>query len=1017
MSSEHSPDLYQRPVAAVDWWFLASPRKQYPVIQLAVEGVGLLSHSDLSDAVAEASRACPGTRLVFRKGMWRDSGRAPAVIVGDGAAYDRVRFDSPLLRRPLRPGAGGATCEVLLLTGEPNTVVFRGFHAAMDGRGLLLWATEVFHALAGVPVVGADDRLSEDGLMEKLAGELPDGLPPVAAAPVLQWPSPLGRLGKGRREPMWRRRTVDGSHPGITAKLALALSADGRGPVEEDPALKGYFMVPVDGRRHVPGIRSTSSVTMSASLEVRDGDHWEDVGARLLTALSERQELASRTDPALRKLPRWLVGLLERGADAKTTDKGLYGSTAILSDLGALDLAEFSPPGFTATSVYMLASPGPVAPPEVDAVTADGRTEITVGWWDNPGAAERAEALLDRVEEALSPRAHREWSGNMTQRPVPIGPSVVRLFREQAERTPDRVALSGSAGDLTYAELSRRADAVAAELSRRGIGRGSVVGLLADRSAEMMAGLWGVLRAGAAYLPMDAEHPDARLSGLLTDATAKLCLVQRPYQERQWCPPGCETLVLEELLESADGEAPAYRDAEVRPDDLAYVIYTSGSTGRPKGVQIEHGALLNYVGWATREFEIDADSRLPLITSPSFDVTGTSVYLPLLAGGTVVLMRDKPNHLSLRQLLEESGANSLSLTPAHLDLIGRLELSPAGFRTVVVVGEQLRVPVAARAQEMFGPDCRIINLYGPTEATIGLTVHTYDPERDGAAAAVPIGLPTDNSTVVLLDQDRRFVAPGEVGEMYLGGSQLARGYLGRPDLDRERFVRLADGSRMYRTGDLARVSASGVLEFIGRIDDQVKISGHRVEPAEAARALEEHPAVARAVVVATALPGGHGKSLAGYVVTRTPVGRDELREFLVRRLPEYLVPATLTVLPELPLTVAGKIDVRALPDPHTDSGGAAGQAGSDAPVLDVVESAIADIWALALRVDRSRLTPAQSFHHLGGDSLTLYAVLAQVCRDVVEPGREKTFMARLPEILRKPTLEHVAALVRETAQD
>ncbi|MCX4744033.1 amino acid adenylation domain-containing protein [Kitasatospora sp. NBC_01287] len=1013
----HGPDPYGRSIAPVDWWLLASLRGQVPVIQLAVEGDGELSSEVLAAAVAAASESCPGARLVRRGRQWVDSRLAPAVRVVAAADFDRDTLDSPLLCTPLT-GDRGPSCEVLLVEGAPSTVVFRAFHGVMDGRGTLLWAQEVFRALRGETLLGAPSRLNDQQLMDGLASELPDGLPEIAARPESRWPSPLGGVPPRPRGVVWRRRTVDGTHPAATAKVATVLA-------EAYGAGTGRFAVPVDLRRHVPEIRSTANLATSVILDVLEGDGWEEVHHRLLTALSERQELASRTDPGLLKLPLRALRLMAGSADAKAAKQDCYDSMAFLSHLGTVDLADFSADGFEAATLYSLGTPAALAPPEIDLVESAGRTEITVAWRSGPGVAEAAEALLDRLEEALSPAAHRDWEGNRTERAGSTAASVLELFRRQVERTPHRVALSGPEGTVSYAELSRRADVVAAELRRLGVARGDVVGLLADRSPAAIAGLWGVLRAGACYLPLDALHPDPRLADLLTDAGAALCLVERRHQERAWCPPGCAPVALDDLVAVRPSGDPSTavepRDAAVGPGDLAYVIYTSGSTGKPKGVQIEHGSLLNYVDWASREFGVDADTRLPLITSPSFDVSGTSVFLPLLTGGEVVLMKDETNHLSLRHLLEESGATMLSLTPAHLDLIGRLDLRPSGFRSVVVVGEQLRVPVAARAQAMFGPDCRIINLYGPTEATIGCTIHTFDPRLDAEGAAVPIGLPMDNTTVFLLDQDRRFTARGEVGEMYLGGVQLARGYRGRPDLNRERFVRLADGTRVYRTGDLARISERGELEFIGRTDDQVKVLGHRVEPAEVALALEEHPAVAGAAVVAKARRGQQGKSLFAYAVPAA--GQDataeELERFLADRLPPYMVPAATVVVADLPLTVSGKVDVRALPDPFAGSPGEDGQDGQggqggqgDGSGLDTFESAVGDVWTRILQLEHVHLTPQLDFHRLGGDSLSLYAMLATVCRELVGAEREDAFMANLPIIMREPTIEQIAVLVR-----
>ncbi|TWG01469.1 non-ribosomal peptide synthetase [Kitasatospora viridis] len=971
----------------MEWVFLAIGAGH--CVAHVVEGDGSLTVDQLTRAVAAAAQASPGMRLVRRGRQWVDSGTAPAVEVLDTTGG---LLGAPALQRPLDPRR--QACEVLLAPGPRSTVVFRAFHGITDGRGLLLWAADVFRVLRGEEPLGADSRLNDDELVRGL--DRPGGLPPAQPNPGLEWPPLLGRRSPGSSGVLWRRRTVDGRHPAATAKVAAALArTHGEG--------RGRFFVPVDLRRHRPELRSTASLARAVQLAVEPGDGWQQAQRRLLSLLAADAELAPQFPDSILRTPLPVLRLVNAGIDLLAARKDRYNSLAYLSHQGAVDLADFEAGEFRATAVYPLGTTGPGSPLEVNLLERPGRTEVTVAWHDGPGKAERADAVLDTIEEALSPREHRQWAGNRTARPLPDTRSVVELFREQVERTPERIALSGPEGDVSYAQLSRRADAVAAALRERGVGPGDVVGLLAGRTVASIAAVWGVLRAGACYLPLDTRHPDARITDLLTDADCTYCLVEQPYDTRECVRSGCKPLLLDELADAAAPED--WQDVVPAPEDLAYVIYTSGSTGRPKGVQIEHRNLANYVHWGTRAFDVDADTRLPLLTSPSFDVTGTSVYLPLLAGGRVILMPDDPTHLSLRRLLADSGANALNLTPSHLDLIGQLDLSPTGYRTVIVIGEQLRVEVAARAQRMFGPDCRIINEYGPTEATIGCTAHTFDPARDGELAVVPIGLPADNTTVHLLDADGRFVAPGETGEMYLGGAQLARGYLGRPDLDRERFVHLADGTRVYRTGDLARLLPSGEIECVGRIDDQVKVRGHRVEPAEVAQALEEHPAVDRAVVVARPRAGQPGKALYGYALTNSAVRPEELTAHLAAVLPPYMVPAAITTLTELPYTVSGKIDTKALPDPHA--------AATDAPApMDPTEQAVADIWARTLGTDGSRLDPQSDFHHLGGDSVSLLGMLAAVCRELLTSSQEAVFMDKLPTILVAPTVAHVAALAR-----
>ncbi|MFG2794587.1 amino acid adenylation domain-containing protein [Streptomyces sp. NPDC048419] len=1005
--------VFQRPISPTEWLYLAGARLAPPfTIQLFVEGRaghGRIGLGTLARAVAAASAACPGARLVRRGRIWVDSGLTPRVSRVAVPAGQLARFEGPALnqalRRQLAPKAG-PSCEVLLLEGEgnePSTLVFRAFHGVMDGKGVVAWAAEVFKALRGEPSTPPATEAVTDFA---LAGRLGDtGRRPRTG---VAWPPALDIRGSrpclGHFQ--FRRRAVDGNQPGLVAKVASVLAAS-----TGETAYR--FMVPVDLRPHDPDLRSTANLTLPVFLDGHAGDTWEEWHERLLKALAERTEVTRGQAELLASavpVPALTRGL--QAASALARRRNRYLASAVVSHLGRLDLAVFSAGEFEALTIYSPPVHAPLVPISVVSVESPGRTELILSCPAGEAITARAEELLDRITGALSPTAARSWPGNQTYSLYRGPETVTQLLRERVKESPDAVALTSPTGEVTYAQLDQRADAVAAELAARGLGRGAVVGLLTDRSVEAVAGLWGTLKAGAAYLPLDPRHPDDRIGWVLDDAQASVCLVQRPYAERI---NGPDVIVLDDLPTSGAPPAPP---GTAGPRDLVYVIYTSGSTGRPKGVQIEHHNLVNYVTWASELYSVDASTRFALFTSLAFDLTGTSIFLPLLAGGSVALISGELTPVTLRDMLERSGANALKLTPAHLDLIGRLGLAPEGFRILVVGGERLKGPVADQAQRAFGPQCRIVNEYGPTEATIGCVVHTYDPDRDAASTAVPIGTPVANTKVYLLGPDRQHVPAGLVGELYLTGAQLARGYLGRPDLDRERFVTLVDGALAYRTGDLARILPSGALECLGRTDDQVTLRGHRVEPGEIEAVLEEHPRVARALV--TVRVGSGGGVLCGYVVhatgtaAGTPPDVRELHEHLAVRLPAYMVPAALISVPELPQTVNGKIDVQALPYPFADVTGTSGQR-TDAvltPRLDKMEEQVAEIWARLLKLDAERIALDDDFHRLGGDSLALAEMFAGVAAEVVCGAGAENFLAQLREMIRNPTLGYVCHAAR-----
>ncbi len=989
---------YARSLTPIEWLYLGMGAN---VIQHVFEGEGEPGRDELARAVAVASAAAPGMRLVRKGRTWVDS-REPWPVRVLELAEGQDLLDHEDLQTTLMEG--GPTGEVLIVPGSPVRLVFRAFHGVTDARGLLLWISDVFRALRGEQPLGATSDWNSDEFLEQIT---PGGLPPIGKLPDKPvYPTtmaPVPSRSGPRHRLIWRRRSLDGISAAPTARAMAAMAR------MIEPGRSSEFMVSVDLRRHRPELRSTAWLSQVLPLTVEPGAGWETVQSGLLKALAENRELPSRTAPTMRRLSLPVVRSLYNTLESAATRKHRYLSTAIITSLGLVELDGHHGGGFRATAMYTLGSLVWAAPPSVDLVENAGRTELVVTWRDVPGAAEKLDELLDVLAEALSPAADRERAANQTTRDWPFHPNLLELFRGQVEQTPGAVALSSADGDVSYQQLSERADAIAATLRVEGIGRGDVVGVLAERTPAAIAAVWGLRRAGGADQPRDGQPPPPRRRDLLTDTSARFCLVQAPHGERDCFPDACTALDLDSLPAQGPNQ-----DAQIEPDDLAYVIYTSGSTGKPKGVQIEHGALMNYLHWGLEEFAVDAGTRLPLLTSLSFDVTGTSVFLPLIAGGTVVLMRDQPNHLSLRRLLEESGATMLNLTPSHLELIGRLELRPQGFRSIVVVGEALRTEVAARAQEMFGPDCRIINEYGPTEATIGITAHTFDPMKDAERSTVAIGVPAPNTQVHLLDPSGRFVATGEVGEMYLAGAQLARGYLGRPDLDAERFPRLVDGTRLYRTGDLARWMPDGELEFLGRMDDQVKIRGHRVEPAEVASVLEEHPAVDRAVVVPRTGPSGAGKALYGYVLSGSTIKAEELLEFAGGRLPAYMVPAAVMQVEQIPYSISGKVDARSLPDPFAGLESAAPENVDHSG--DEIEQGIARVWSRVLGIQEGRIDSHTDFHHLGGDSVALLNMLAGVCQEVLPTTLEEPFMARLSQVVAEPTLANVSAVAREVLE-
>jgi amino acid adenylation domain-containing protein len=530
-----------------------------------------------------------------------------------------------------------------------------------------------------------------------------------------------------------------------------------------------------------------------------------------------------------------------------------------------------------------------------------------------------AVADLPLLSDAERVQVLDEWSGSSTE----DAPLIVACFEDQVRATPAAVAVDLGGIRLTYAELNARADRVAHRL-----GGGGVVGVCAPNSAELIVGILGALKSGAAYVPLDPAGPARRQALILADAGARVVLTAGDVDLDG------DTLALDDPAVWA--EAPGESPPQPGPDDVAYVIYTSGSTGRPKGVQVGHRALATYLGWARQAYPSLAGRAL-LHTSASFDLTVTTLLGPLTAGGSIV---------------DSGRPGFVKATPTHLAVLPE-ESYPTG--DLVVGGEALM----GEAVRPFS-GIAVTNEYGPTEATVGCIAHRLERPVDGP---VPIGRPTPGTRVYVLDDRLRPVPPGVAGQLFLAGAQLAHGYLGLPELTAERFP---DGpfGRMYATGDLVRWRRDGTLDYLGRTDDQVKLRGFRIEPGEVEAALRELPEIRDAAV---AVREG---TLVGYVVGSADGAADALRT----TLPEYLVPTVFVTLEALPVAASGKLDRAALPDPQLGGGTEYVAPGTAA------EELVAEVLGELLGVEK--LGVHDDFFAHGGNSLLAIRAMVRIRKQV-----------------------------------
>ncbi|HET7848161.1 MAG TPA: amino acid adenylation domain-containing protein [Pseudolabrys sp.] len=599
-------------------------------------------------------------------------------------------------------------------------------------------------------------------------------------------------------------------------------------------------------------------------------------------------------------------------------------------------------------------------------------------------------AGLPLMPEAERHRALVTW--NQTEAPIPAL-AIHQWFAKQALQTPRAVAVLCGGRSCTYGELSRSAAVIARRLHDAGVGRGALVALAIDRSIEMVAGLLGILRAGAAYLPLDPRFPAERLKLILDDAKPRALLTRRSLRQR--LPQSDAVSVFcDDALRDGNGDEQAIA---VSADDLAYVLYTSGSTGKPKGVEIPHGAVVNLLASMQREPGFAASDRMLAVTTLSFDIAALEIFLPLVSGGRLVLATSDvaADPALLAKLIQSSGCTVMQATPAMWRAL--IESGWPGQKGLKILcgGEALPRELADKLLARGGG---LWNVYGPTETTIWSTLHKVE----AGEGPIPIGKPVANTKTFIVDHAGNPVPIGVSGELLVGGKGVARGYRNRRQLTRSRFIAspFAAGERLYRTGDVARYRPDGSIECLGRLDNQVKVRGFRIEVEEVESFLLKHPNVASAAV--KAWPDESGEmSLTAYIVARQQPAPSaaQLRRFLQQSMPDYMLPSRYVALPRLPMTPNRKLDRNALPNTK------------DAPPVrdfrqpqNETERRLSAIWKDILGTDA--IGARDNFFDLGGHSLLVAKLLRRI-------EAEFGISLSMAAVFYAPQLDQLAARLQE----
>ncbi|MCK4260254.1 MAG: amino acid adenylation domain-containing protein, partial [Halanaerobiales bacterium] len=558
---------------------------------------------------------------------------------------------------------------------------------------------------------------------------------------------------------------------------------------------------------------------------------------------------------------------------------------------------------------------------------------------------------------------------NQTNAAYPKERIIHQLIEEQVQKTPDQVAVCFENQQMTYQELNQKANQLARILRGNGVKPDQIVGIIVEHSFEMISGVLGILKAGGAYLPMDSEYPVERIQYMLRDSSTSILLTQSRLKGLA----NFEGIIIELDDESLYTCNAANLENISSSTDLTYIIYTSGSTGRPKGVMITQQGLMNYLYWASKKYIKEEVCIFPLYSSLSFDLTVTSMYLPLITGNRLIIYQNENKESLIAKIFEDNQVDVIKLTPIHLKLVNDLEIETTRLKRIIVGGEDFKVDLAKEIYEKFAGKIEIYNEYGPTETVVGCMIHQYHPEKD-QRISVPIGTPADNVQIYLLNQDLQLMPEGCVGEVYISGDGIARGYLNRPELTDERFIQnpFVSGKRMYKTGDLARRLSDGNLEFLGRIDHQVKIRGYRIEFGEIESQLLKYDSVNQALVVDYIEQDGNTYLVAYLVCTEeSKLVISEIREYLAKKLPNYMIPSFFIQIEKVPITSNGKVDRKALPKPDGEINLITKYV---APETEI-EKKLAAVWSEVLGVEKVGVN--DKFFELGGHSLKAIKIVTK----------------------------------------
>lgn len=938
------------------------------VIQLVIEGEGRIELALLKDAVNKVSENIPGCRLKLHCRRWIADGQLPRII--ELAAYPDFQNDLNRQMRSLKPfdPRNGLTTEIALAhEGRRSAIIFRALHTVMDGQGLQIWAKAIFQALRDEAIPLAHSTVTDDELIQSLN---PRPRPDDPKIPSAIGPKSRSSDPESYQQFDYARRSIRANIPALIPKLAVAC----RDYLDQEGKDGALVMVPVDVRDDLPAEQpglNTGNLSLPIFITIRPNDDWIEAASQLLKKIEAKAYLGKGpSDFAYKIFPdRTLAWILARFYRYQI-NKGRYLVSAIISHVGKQSLADYCSKDFAAKSMVFPPSPMPVCPLSLIITEYDGRLEICLG--KSRALPTTAETMLNDLLEVAGlnnlPEAPKAVTLKALRPPLNARvrcKDILEEIDQAIQIRPDAIAIVDGTRTLSFGEFQTERDQLASLLLQK-TGR-SLVGerivLVVNRSIESFLLVHACLALGAVFVPVDPQYGDERLSAIIHDCEPALIISESSLS----AAGGFPLLTLSEIFGATPKVDRGMLPKSFDPDRGAYIIYTSGTTGKPKGVPISRNQLGHYLDSVIKsEISPYPHEALAWFTTLSFDISITPLYASLMTGLKILIIREESAPLAMEQLLKSPIATYALMTPAHLQILLSLGTRPSStWRALAIGGEGWNWDLALKAKELFGESVTIFNMYGPTEVTVAVGIYALNfdqPELDGLPIA---SSPVEHAAIYLLDEQGRESSEGEI---YLAGHALSDGYWKDEIKTKAAFVDnpFLPGTKMYRTGDKG-LFQKGKLYCLGRIDDQVKINGYRVELDEIISVLQKIAGIREAVVLldkSVSKPTLHAFFTADKGLSETMI-KDEMKRFL----PHFMIPSAFHHVREIPLTVNGKVDRKSLL--------------TALPLASAVESDddefdLRKIWARHLSLPFEQFALTSNYFDLGGDSVTLLRILHEV---------------------------------------